>query len=102
MQHDTRHHLVCGLQHATIVIAANHWSVYVLDVVRIGGDSFLHIALLGPRTLTLTVALPRGRTTTPGAVIQAIRDWLVSDDVSDEGLIELPSSEDSAMGCPSA
>jgi hypothetical protein len=98
MNQDARHRLTSGLQNTTFQINSQRWWLYVLDVVRVGGDAFLHVALLGPRTVTATVALPRGRVASPELVVSSVRDWLSREEGVTEGFIELDEEPHHACG----
>lgn len=77
--------------HATMLVDDVRWNLYVFGVSRVGHDMFVQMALTGARNCTLTVRAraPLGNPATARRVLAVVRQWIVSDDCSDQAYLEL-------------
>ena len=77
--------------HATLIVSDIQWKIFVFGVSRVGHDLFIQMALVGPRTCTVTVRAraPLGSPATARRVLAIVRHWIISDDPSDQAYLEL-------------
>jgi hypothetical protein len=78
----------------SLTIGADVWSLHMSGATRIGRDSFIHIALIGPRMCTITVRTPAAvvRGVTARQLLDAVCDWLLASNERDDAYLELPGS----------
>lgn len=91
MKHDLARILQGTVPHATMIVDDIRWNLYVFGVSRVGRDMFVQMALIGPRNCTLTVRAraPLGNRAAARRVLAVVRQWIVSDDCSDQAYLEL-------------
>src|SRR5271154_4340607 len=87
----------------SLTIGADVWTLHVSGATRIGGDSFIHIALIGPRTCTITVRTPAVvvRGVTARQLLELVCDWLLASNERDHAYLELPGSSTDPADRPS-
>ncbi len=91
MKQDLAHVLQASAAHATVMVGDVRWNVYVFGVSRVGPDMFVQLALIGPRNCTITVRAraPLGNRATARRVLAVVRQWIISEDPSDQAYLEL-------------
>jgi hypothetical protein len=94
--------VACQLQSTpeplSLIVGDDIWDLYVFGVTRIARDWWVQVALVGPRSCTVTVRVDaaRGRGAAAHQILELIRDWLRKDEVSGHALLEHPSFESRA------
>lgn len=98
MKHEMAQVLRSSVAHAIIPIGDVRWKLYVFGVSRVSRDTFVQIALVGPRICTVTVRArgPIGNRLTARRVLAVVREWLLSDDQNDRAYLELPDLKEVA------
>jgi hypothetical protein len=80
MHRDLVREIATSIPPVFVTVGADVWSLHVFGVTRIGRDSFVQIALIGPRTGTITVrtpgVVPRG--VMARQILDAVHDWLLA------------------------
>jgi hypothetical protein len=91
MTQNLAHVLQRSTAHATLMVGDIQWKIFVFGVSRIGPDLFVQMALVGPRTCTVTVRAraPLGNPATARRVLVVVRQWIISNDPSDQAYLEL-------------
>jgi hypothetical protein len=84
--------------HASFVVGAERWDLYISGVRRVDRDMFLQLALVGPRICTVTVRAPApiGNTATARRVLGVVQDWLRTHDRADQAYLELSTATELA------
>ena len=79
----------------SIVVGDDMWDLYVFGVTRVQHDWWVQIAVVGPRSCTVTVRVDsaNGRSAAAHEIITLVRSWLLEDEVSDHAFLEHPSVE---------
>ena len=94
MRRDLASELIASEQHLSLTVGGDTWNLYVFGVNRVNHDSFVQIALLGPRVCTVTVRADAAAA--PGAkarqILEAIRGWLLSGDDRTHAFLETNES----------
>src|SRR5262249_14077451 len=83
--------------HLWVRVGGQAWDFYVLGVSRIGSDSFVQIALVGPRFCTVMARVPAALDPDAKAreVFVLVLQWFGSDSRATQAFLESP-------GCVSA
>lgn len=89
---DLAEHLLTSPPHLSIKAAGHQWDIHVLGISRIGNDSFLQMALVGPRVCTVTARVPAAYEpdAKARAVIALVLQWLSSEPVATQAFLETP------------
>jgi hypothetical protein len=78
---------------ASVIVGDTVWNLHVFGITRVGREVFIQIALIGPRTCTVTVrsgcAVVHG--VTGRRILDAVCDWLLSGDPRDHAYLEAPA-----------
>ena len=79
----------------SIVVGDDLWDLYVFGVTRIQHDWWVQIAVVGPRSCTVTVRVDsaQGRGAAAHQIVALISAWLLEDDASDHAFLEHGSVE---------
>ena len=82
----------------SIFVGDDIWDLYVFGVTRVARDWWVQIAVVGPRSCTVTVRVDaaNGRGAAAHQILELVRDWLRKDEVSGHVLLEHPSFESRA------
>ena len=98
MKQELGHVLRATSPHATLTVGDVRWSIYVFGVSRVGADTFVQMLLIGPRICTVTVRAraPLGNRATARRVLTVVRQWIVSEDSSDQAYLELSDLNETA------
>ncbi len=77
----------------SIFVGDDIWDLYVFGVTRVARDWWVQIAVVGPRSCTVTVRVDaaNGRGAAAHQIIKLVSDWLIADETSDHVLLEHPS-----------
>jgi hypothetical protein len=99
MHRDLARQIATSTRPVSLTVGAVVWSMHVFGATRIGRDSFVQIALFGPRTCTITVRTPAVvvRNVTARQVLDAVGDWLAAGHERDHAWLELPEMVDRAV-----
>ncbi len=86
--------LAVALQERVFRVKGEQWELFVYGRHDCGDGEFLHIALIGERTLTLTLELPAGVFSYATALLveELICDWLAAGDCDEHFVMALPAS----------
>jgi hypothetical protein len=84
--------LMAAAPHLSLEIGSDDWDVYVLGVNRIGADSFVQLALIGPRFCTVTARVPAADDpdTKARELIVLMLRWLGSEPRGTQAFLESP------------
>jgi hypothetical protein len=76
----------------SIEVGSDGWGAYVLGVSRIGSDSFVQLALVGPRFCTVIVRVPAAHDADRKAreIVRLLLRWLLSDARATQAFLESP------------
>jgi hypothetical protein len=98
MKHDLSEIVKSTPAHASLTVGSDRWLLYIFGVTRVGRDTFMQLALIGPRVCTVTVRAPApiGNPLTARRVLEVIRDWLLCHDDADQAYLELSDVEELA------
>ena len=99
MKHDLSEIVKSTPAHASLTVGSDRWLLYIFGVTRVGRDTFMQLALIGPRICTVTVRAPApiGNPVTARRVLAVIRDWLLCcHDDADQAYLELSDVEELA------
>ena len=79
----------------SIVVGDDLWDLYVFGVTRIQHDWWVQIAVVGPRSCTVTVRVDsaQGRGAAAHQIVKLISEWLLEDGINDHAFLEHPSLE---------
>jgi hypothetical protein len=79
----------------SILVGSDVWDLYVFGVTKVARDWWVQIALVGPRSCTVTVrvASANGRGAAAHEIISLVTRWLLEDDASDHAFLEQSSLE---------
>jgi len=79
----------------SIIVGSDIWDLYVFGVTRVQRDWWVQIALVGPRSCTVTVRVDsaRGRASAAHEIVKLVREWLLAGDVTDHAFLEHPGVE---------
>jgi hypothetical protein len=74
----------------SIVAGGDIWDLYVFGVTRVERDWWVQIAVVGPRSCTVTVRVDaaNGRGAAAHEIIRLVTDWLLEDETSDHAFLE--------------
>jgi hypothetical protein len=74
----------------SIVVADDIWNLYVFGVTRVGRDWWVQMAVVGPRSCTVTVRVDsaNGRGAAAHQIVRLVTDWLLEDETSDHAFLE--------------
>jgi hypothetical protein len=74
----------------SIVVGGDIWDLYVFGVTRVERDWWVQIAVVGPRSCTVTVRVDaaNGRGAAAHEIIRLVTGWLLEDDASDHAFLE--------------
>jgi hypothetical protein len=74
----------------SIVVGGEIWDLYVFGVTRVERDWWVQIAVVGPRSCTVTVRVDaaNGRGAAAHEIIRLVTDWLLEDEASDHAFLE--------------
>jgi len=77
----------------SIFVGDDIWDLYVFGVTRVARDWWVQIAVVGPRSCTVTVRVDaaNGRGAAAHQIIKLVSDWLIADETADHVLLEHPS-----------
>jgi hypothetical protein len=78
-----------------LVVGDDVWDLYVFGVTRVHRDFWVQIAVVGPRSCTVTVRVDaaNGRSVAAHEIVTLVRAWLLTDDGRDHAFLEHPSLE---------
>jgi hypothetical protein len=98
MKHDLSEIVKSTPAHASLIVGSDRWQLYIFGVTRVGRDTFMQLALIGPRICTVTVRAPApiGNPVTARRVLAVIREWLLGHDDADQAYLELSDVEELA------
>jgi hypothetical protein len=84
--------LIASSPHLTLEVDGSGWNLYVLGVSRIGGDSFVQLALVGPRFCTVTARVPAALDPDRKAreIFGLVLQWIGSNDRATQAFLESP------------
>jgi hypothetical protein len=85
-------YLMTSPPHVELEIGSSEWRLYVLGVSRIGSDSFVQMALDGPRFCTVTARLPTAHDPDAKAreLVALVLQWLASGTLATQAFLESP------------
>ena len=74
----------------SIVVGSEIWDLYVFAVTRVQRDWWVQIAVVGPRSCTVTVRVEsaHGRAAAAHEIIRLVSDWLLAGETSDHVFLE--------------
>ncbi len=80
----------CG----TFTAGSERWRLYVFGVSRPGRDWLIDLAVVGPRTCTVSVRARMGTScaVTAERVVDAVRGWLMSGNADEHAMLDLPGT----------
>ncbi len=84
--------LIGSSPHLSLEVGSDDWRVYVLGVTRIGGDSFVQMALAGPRFCTVMARVPAAHDADRKAreLILLVLRWLGTESRATQAFLEWP------------
>ena len=87
---DTERQLRAAHEPLSILVGSDVWDLYVFGVTKVARDWWVQIAVVGPRSCTVTVrvAAASGRGAAAHQIISLIREWLLEDGVSEHAFLE--------------
>jgi hypothetical protein len=93
MHIDVERQLRTAHEPLSIVVGSDIWDLYVFGVTRVQRDWWVQIAVVGPRSCTVTVRVDsaKGRGAAAHEIVRLITAWLLEDDPSDHAFLEHPS-----------
>jgi hypothetical protein len=82
--------LLASPPHLSLEVGSEDWGIYVLGVSRIGADSFVQLALVGPRFCTVMTRVPAARDPDSKAreIMRLLLEWLVSGTRATQAFLE--------------
>jgi hypothetical protein len=77
----------------SILVGSDIWDLYVFGVTRVQHDWWVQIALVGPRSCTVTVRVDstKGRAAAAHEIVRLVKDWLLESDGCDHAFLEHPA-----------
>lgn len=99
MRRDLASELKASEHYLSLTVGGDTWNLYVFGINRVNRDSFIQVALVGPRVCTVTVRTSASAAagTKARQVLAAIREWLLSNDDCSHAFLEV----DDPAGFPS-
>jgi len=93
MRIDVERQLRTAHEPLSIVVGDDIWDLYVFGVTRVQHDWWVQIAVVGPRSCTVTVRVDaaKGRGAAAHEIVKLVTTWLLEDDSSDHAFLEHPS-----------
>jgi hypothetical protein len=87
---ETERQLRLAHEPLSILVGTEVWDLYVFGVTKIARDWWVQIAMVGPRSCTVTVrvAAANGRGAAAHQIIALIREWLLEDGTSEHAFLE--------------
>src|SRR6476646_8316322 len=78
--------------HVSIEVGSDDWDIYIVGVSRIGRDSFVQMALVGPRFCTVMARVPGAHDPDRKAreLITLVLRWLGSETEETQAFLEWP------------
>jgi hypothetical protein len=82
--------LLASPPHLSLEVGSDDWRVYVLGVFRIGADTFVQLALVGPRFCTVMTRVRAALDADSKAheIVILVRDWLTSGTRATQAFLE--------------
>jgi hypothetical protein len=76
----------------SLAVGRDYWDVYVVGVTRIGPDTFVQLALAGPRLCTITARVPAADDpdTKARELIVLVLRWLGAEPAGTQAFLESP------------
>ena len=95
MHIDVERRLRTAHEPLSIVVNDDIWDLYVYGVTRVQSDWWVQMAVVGPRSCTVTVRVNSagGRASAAHEIIRLVTDWLIDDDISDHAYLEYAALE---------
>jgi hypothetical protein len=95
MHIDDERRLRAAHEPLTIMVGSEVWDLYVFGVTKVARDWWVQIALVGPRSCTVTVrvASTNGRGAAAHEIITLVTRWLLENDASDHAFLEQAALE---------
>jgi hypothetical protein len=91
--------LLASAPHLSLEVGSDDWDVYVLGATRIGNDTFVQLALAGPRFCTVTARVPAAHDPDRKAreIVVLVLRWLGSDTRATQAFLESPECQSAAV-----
>ena len=79
----------------SIIVRDEIWDLYVFGVTRVERDWWVQMAVVGPRSCTVTVRVDSssGRGAAAHKIVRLVTGWLLTGDDNDHAFLEHPSLE---------
>jgi hypothetical protein len=79
----------------SILVRDEIWDLYVFGVTRVATDWWVQMAVVGPRSCTVTVRVvgTSGRGAAAHEIVRLVTDWLLTEDASTHAFLEHPALE---------
>jgi hypothetical protein len=95
MHIDVERQLRSAHEPLAIVVGDDVWDLYVFGVTKVQRDWWVQIAVVGPRSCTVTVRVDaaNGRSAAAHEIVTLVSAWLLEDDGSEHAFLEHKSLE---------
>jgi len=92
LRHELAEHLSASQPHLSLAVDGDDWELYVLGLSRIGRDSFVQMALVGPRFCTVMARVPAAQDSDAKArtLIALVLRWLGTETRATQAFLESP------------